>query len=166
MKTKTITRAAMALTLIFICFSIFKGTTNILNALFIPLILYFGLFQLSSREFIAVTIATILFCFIFFKVQIIFVLAYCSIALLLIWLNNKSYGWLLAAALLTVAISVSFFIALTMTDFIFGTQINTLLIRMLGGNIIAYCLLLLCEGLLISLIQISAIWKFGSRMMV
>lgn len=166
MKTKTITRAAMALTLIFICFSIFKGTTNILNALFIPLILYFGLFKLSSREFIAVTIATMLFCFIFFKVQIIFVLAYCSLALLLIWLNNKSYGWLLAVALLTVAISVSFFIALTMTDFIFGTQINILLIRMLGGNIIAYCLLLLCEGLLISLIQIFAIRKFGSRMMV
>lgn len=166
MKTKTITRAAMALTLIFICFSIFKGTTNILNALFIPLILYFALFQLSSREFIAVTIAAILFCFIFFKVQIIFVLAYCSLALLLVWLNNKSYGWLLAVALLTVAISVNFFMALIMTDFIFGTQINILLIRMLGGNIIAYCLLLLCEGLLISLIQIFAIRKFSSRMMV
>lgn len=166
MKTKTITRAAMALTLIFICFSIFKGPTNILNALFIPLILYFGLFKLSSREFIAVTIATMLFCFIFFKVQIIFVLAYCGIALLLIWLNKKSYGWLLAFALLTVAISFSFFIALTMTDFIFGTQINILLIRMLGGNIITYCLLLLCEGLLISLIQIFTIRKFGSRMMV
>lgn len=166
MKTKTITRAAMSLTLIFICFSIFKGTTNILNALFIPLILYFSLFQLSSREFIAVTIAAILFCFIFFKVQIIFVLAYCSLALLLVWLNNKSCGWLLAVALLTVAISVSFFMALIMTDFIFGTQINFMLIRMLGGNIIAYCLLLLCEGLLISLIQIFAIRKFSSRMMV
>lgn len=88
------------------------------------------------------------------------------IALLLIWLNNKSYGWLLAVVLLTVAISVSFFIALTMTDFIFGTQVNILLIRMLGGKIIAYGLLLLCEGLLISLIQIFAIRKFGSRMMV
>ena len=166
MKTKTITRAAMTLTLIFICFSIFKGTTNILNALFIPLVLYFGLYKLRSREFIAVTIATMLFCFIFFKVQIIFVLAYCIIALLLMGLNKKSFGWLLAVALLMVAISVSFFMALIMTDFIFGTQINILLIRMLGGNLIAYSLLLLCEGLLISLIQIFAIRKFSSRMMV
>lgn len=107
-----------------------------------------------------------LFCFIFFKVQIIFVLAYCIIALLLMGLNKKSFGWLLSVALLTVAISVSFFMALIMTDFIFGTQINILLIRMLGGNLIAYSLLLLCEGLLISLIQIFAIRKFSSRMMV
>ena len=53
MNIKAITRGALAIALICIFFTIFKGTTNIFNALLVPTALYISLINQRVKEIFA-----------------------------------------------------------------------------------------------------------------
>lgn len=154
MNVKTITQGALAISLIYIFFIIFKGPTNIINALLVPLTLYFSLMNQNIKGIIGVFSVLFLVCFLFFKVQIIFLFFYCAIALLLLILQKKKVPTFLSAVVLTGALSLSFWISIIMTDLIFLTHMSDIMLNIFKGNYLIFVMVIIFEGALVGISQL------------
>jgi hypothetical protein len=150
-KASTITQGALTVTLIFVYFLLFKGVANILNALLVPLTLYVFSRGRKMSEVLAVYSVLVLICALFLNLQIIFILFYCGIAYLLSFLSNKNYHTVVSLLILAFAVSLSFWVAIMLTDYIFLTHINAIMMKILKGNLFAYALMLFAEGSLVAL---------------
>lgn len=148
-RTVAIAQGALTIALIFVSFLLFRGAVNILNAFFVPLVLYFYSVGKKPWELFAVNGVLVLFCVIFFPMQIVFVVIYCLLAFALKVLNDVKVHPAFASLLLTIGVSISFWAGIILTDFIFGTRVNVIMIELLRGNVLAYIILLLAEGALV-----------------
>lgn len=150
-------RAALAVALCIISLTVFRGMLNIINALFIPLIIVVFTTGANKRIILALSAVLLALCLIFFLPQAFFVLLYCLLAAIIKHLLDRRCPLLLILLLTTLTSSSGFAAAALVTDFVFSTQIIRLTIGMLNGSILLYAMLLLLEGLLIAGIQIPAV---------
>jgi hypothetical protein len=148
MKTVDIVRGALSLTVIVISLFLFKGTTNLINAIIIPVTLYINLRGWQPRQVASVFAAFLLLCAILFNYQIIFASIYCLMTGVYLFLNARKVNVLVRAIVLTLIASACFAVGIKLTDFIFMTQIETLLLKVLKGNLLIYYLILFVEGLI------------------
>jgi hypothetical protein len=139
----------LTIALVCIFFTVFKGVTNIFNALLVPLALYGNLMNLKREERYAILGALLFVCAILFKVQVIFTVFYCMIALLLLYIQSKKWSFLRGAVLLSLGLSLSFWIAIEATDALFLTHMGDIMRHALNGNRLAYAGLLVFEGALV-----------------
>ena len=151
MSIQAITRGALTIALICIFFILFKGFINIFNALLVPLVLYVNLLALKNEERYLILIALLLVCAILFKVQFIFTIFYCIIGLLLLFIQRKKWPFIPGAILLSLVLSLSFFIAIEATDALFLTHVGDIMRHALNGNILAYLGVLVLEGGLVGI---------------
>jgi len=160
-KLKMITRGAMAIALIFVSFTLFKGVTNILNAFLVPLTLYLCTINQKKMQVFSLYFAVVILCSIFFNMQIFFIVFYCCIAFLLLKLREKNINTILSALALTITISFCFWIGIMLTDLIFLTQMNYIIMDALKGKIYIYGMTIIIEGALVGVGQL-----FISKMVV
>jgi len=164
-KLNMITRGAMAMALIFISFSLFKGVTNILNAFLVPMALYLCSINQKKKQIFTLYSAVIIVCFLFFNVQFFFIIFYCCIAFILIELRKKNINTLLSALILTLTISFSFWIAIMLTDHFFLTHMNNIIMKVLKGNVLKYIITLIIEGALVGVSQLLVSRLFYKRLL-
>ncbi len=162
--TKSITFGALAVALVIVSFTLFKGVTNILNALLVPLALSLVSLKLRKMEIITILICVILICFFFFYLQLFFIFFYCAISILLVFLSNKKVKSVLSVLILTVATSLSFWIAIILTDAVFATKMNTIMLNVFKGNYSLYSTMLLVEGLIVSVAMFLLFRAVSKRM--
>jgi|GEM_PF-832235 len=162
--TITITQGALTIALVFVSFLLFRGAVNILNAFFVPLALYFFSIGKKTGEIIAVDSVLILLCAFFFPMQIVFIIIYCLIAYVIKILNNVHMYPALAALVLTIGVSFSFWAGIMLTDFFFGTRVNTIMMNLLHGNIFVYVTMLIIEGALVGICLLFLSRKFSKRL--
>jgi len=151
---KTITRGALSIALICVFFTIFRGPTNIINALLVPLTLYMSVINQKAKDTAVIFSTLFLVCFILFKVQMIFTFFYCILALMLRLFQNKKVPNLIAGIIMTISISLSFWISIIFTDYIFLTHISDIMLRMAHGNYFIYMSVLVFEGALVGISQL------------
>ena len=108
MRIKAITTGALTIALVCVFFMIFKGPTNIFNALLVPLVLYGCLRMLKQTEGYTIMVALLFLCSLLFKVQIVFALFYCLAALVLLNIRVKKWPFLYEASLLSLIFGLSF----------------------------------------------------------
>ena len=159
--TKSITRGALAIALIVVSFSIFKGVTNIFNAFLVPIALHLGTLGTKRVEKAAVFGLVFLLCFLFFKLQMFFLLIYFFVAVLLSLLLK--YRTWISVSFLTIANSIGFFVGILLTDLLLSTHMFALLMGVLGNNVIAYAGILLFEGAIVSVGQLFLARKMEQR---
>ncbi|MBU3113249.1 hypothetical protein [Clostridium lacusfryxellense] len=159
-----ITRGAMAMALIFISFSLFKGVTNILNAFIVPLVLYLCLINQKKKQIFTLYLAVIVFCIIFFNIQFFFIIFYCAVAFILTQLRQKKVNTILSTLTLTIAISFSFWIGIMLTDYFFLTHMNEIIMKVMKGNILKYGIMLIIEGALVGVSQLFVSSIFYKRL--
>lgn len=164
-KLNMITRGAMALALIFVFFTLFRGVTNILNAFLIPLTLYVCTINQKEKQIFTLYSAVIIFCLLFFKIQLFFIVFYCCIAFLLIKLREKKINTMLSALILTITISLSFWISIILTDNFFLTHMYDIIMRVFKGNTLAYAMMLIIEGALVGISQLYISKMFYKRIL-
>jgi hypothetical protein len=164
MNVSVITRGAIAVALIFVCFSLFKGPLNILNALLVPLILYISLLNQKLKEMLTVFAVALIFCFIFFRFQLFFIIIYCLIALLLKNLQEKRIKTFISVIVLSSALTLSFWLGVMLTDLVFSTHMNEIVLKLLNGNILVYAAVLLSEGAFIGVCQLLISKSLYKRM--
>ena len=160
-EVSTITKGALMLALIYIFFFLFKGVTNIFNAFLVPITLYVFSKGKNRQEKLLIYGVLITFCALFYNIQVVFVTFYCAIAYLLNSLNNnKKLNKVFTIIILSTAISLSFWVAIILTDYIFLTRINAIMMQVLKNNIIAYGIIFFIEGAVIGLILLFLSNKF------
>lgn len=166
MGLKTITRGALAVALIYVCFLMFKGATNILNALFVPLIIYLVTLESSKKDTLALYGMIFLFCALFINIQIFFVLFYCLIASVLTFLYKTKSGKTVTILLLTLTTGSCFWLGIVLTDFVFHTQINSIMLRILNSNVFLYVMIILIEAGIVSVLLFILSGVFRGRMKI
>ncbi len=153
---RSITFGALTIALIVVFFTIFKGVTNILNAFFVPMILFSFSINRKAIELLAVFAASIATCALFFNLQLIFIVFYCIIALLLSIVNRRKIGFVVSAIILSAGVAFFFWSAIGLTDFLFKTRMSELMLEMLNGKKLFYLLLLTFEGTLVGIALLLA----------
>ena len=153
---RSITLGALTIALIVVCFTFFKGITNILNAFFVPMLLFSFSINRKAIDLIVVFTASIAMCALFFNLQLIFIVFYCIIAFILSTLNRKNIGVALSATILSVTITFFFWSAIILTDMIFKTRMNEIMLKILNGNRLVYLLILAFEGTVVGIGQLLA----------
>jgi len=150
-KTKTITKGGMIIAFTFISFTIFRGITNILNAFFIPFIIYAFLKKNEYKEILVIYFALIISTLIFYRIQSFFIVGYCIIALVIHVQNKKKIEAVKTIILNAFVISLIFWMGIIITDAVFSTNINQIMLRITENNILKYGFILIIEGLLVSI---------------
>jgi hypothetical protein len=98
---------------------------------------------------VTVFIAALLVVLFLYQLQTIFFIFYGLVALLLIELNKKHFHWIVSTLVLSVCLSLSFYLATIITDFIFLTRIRAFTIAMVGGSPIVYAMYLSAFGFIV-----------------
>ncbi|MFO7814326.1 MAG: hypothetical protein R6V14_01075 [Halanaerobiales bacterium] len=151
MRIKNLTQAALSLTLIFIFFMLFKGTTNILNSIFVPLVLYINISKFKRKEYIALVTAVLILTFLFFFQQIFFILFYALLGWVLHELFKRKRGFLLKTTVLTIVNFTGFIIIINITDLLLGTTITKALLSIGGGTQLGLVIVFFLEALFVAL---------------
>ena len=126
--------AAMILSISLVSFSLFRGATNILNAFLVPLVLAIGSLRLNWKSYGAVLLALAGLTAILFPVQIVFVILYGALAGLIRTLLQHRFI-IVAILIHAAAVSIGFWLAILLTDLIFLTRMQAILLQMLGHNV-------------------------------
>ncbi len=153
---RSITFGALTIALIVVFFSLFKGITNILNAFFVPITLFFYSINRKALELVTVYLAAIVVCALLFNLQLIFIVFYCAIAHILTIINKKSTGIALSIIAFSAIVTLFFWMAILLTDFLFKTHMSEIILKLMNGNRVNYMLLLTFEGTVIGISQVFA----------
>ncbi len=152
MNVGLVAQGALAIAMVTVFFLMFRGVTNVFNALLVPLTLYAFSRGNKLEEILTVYAAVLIFVALFFKLQLIFILLYFVIAFLLDLLlrDGERRHTLMATLTISLAVSLGLWVAVVLTDDLFGTRIYEITLGMLGGNAYAYAIMLWIESFLIS----------------
>ncbi|MHB1154352.1 MAG: hypothetical protein ACYCWE_03490 [Eubacteriales bacterium] len=82
---------------------------------------------------------------------------------MLLQIHEKNVRIALAILLLTMAVSLSFWIAILLTDRVFLMNINSIMMRIFKGNIFAYTGMLVFEGAIVGTGQLFLSKSFYKR---
>ena len=151
-----VVQGALAIAMVAVFLLLFRGVTNILNAFFVPLVIFAFTRGTRLEEALSVHGALLVFVALFFKLQLVFMLLYCAIGFLLDALlqqpqdEYQSRRTLLVTLTLSLAISLGLWTAVVLTDDLFGTRIQELTLLILQGNTFAYALVLWIESFLVT----------------
>lgn len=134
--TRKLTISAFAIALVLVSFTLFKSTTNLLNAIFVPLALAVMLYRMPSKQRIMASITAYLIVLILFPTQIVYMSVYIGLAFVLVQPNPKStiLMWLIKIS----AFAFILFIATIITDTLFMLQINTFVSKITQGNVLFF----------------------------
>lgn len=163
MKTNEITHAGIALALIMVCYIMFKGTLNIVNALLVPLLLYGCFSRQGLKGAVATLLAFLFLCVIINPLQIIFSIFYILSALLLCLVTREQIKFPLKVLIMSGGVFISFLLSIKLTDHIFLTRIETFMLLLVGGNYFFYLFILFLEGLLVGTALVYAAKLYDER---
>ena len=160
--TRSITISALAIGLVLASFTVFRHTTNLMNAIIVPLILAVLLFHLSTKQKILVYATTYFVVILLFPVQLVFMLLYIVLASRLSYLmhNQSVLIWIGHALLFAIVL----FIATYLTEIIFLLHINRFIFNMLQRNVLLFVSFYLIESVLILLFQTVMMKQINKRM--
>ncbi len=146
LKTSDITLGGITIALALVSFMIFKGITNIFNALVIPLLLYCCISRQSKKAMFITFFAFLFLSGLFFKQQLFFSIFYIALAILLAYLTRVKLSLPLKALTLSGASFVSFILAIRLTDFVLFTRIELIMLSLVQGSLPAYLGIIFLQG--------------------
>ncbi len=163
MKTVEVTRAGIVLTLVMVFYALFKGTSNILNALLVPLLLYTAISSFSLKGRIVLFFALIFLSAIINVWQIFFSLVYFLLAVLINLTTVWQWKLPLRIALVSVVVFISYLFSIRLTDLVFGTRIETIMLQFVGGNYFIYAAIIALEGFVVGTILVWGAYIYDKK---
>jgi len=159
MKAKKIVLGALCLGICILSLFFFRGVTNVINAIVIPLSLGIFTFSMDFKEKLAVYIGLAIFAFVLFPLQLIFLFFYFLISLLLIYIDLWNLGFLKGFLLLSFSLTLFFTASVFLTDLIFGSKIVQITMSLMGDNILIYLLSVAIQAIVVSVIVLPLYLK-------
>ena len=145
--------------LIFVFFTFFRGMSNIVNALLVPLTMTVMMAGETRRARMVFSFAVVLLVLLFFQAQIIFILLYILISEALLQISKSPRPFWLQGLSIGVLAGLGFWAAILLTDAVFKTRIHTFMLMLAQGNVLRLALIMLGEGLIIGFLLVWS-WRF------
>lgn len=147
MKSKSLSYGAIAIALILVSFFFFRGMTNLVNCITVPIIFLLFTQGFDLRSSLAVAASVLLAVIFIFPTQILFILIDLGMAVLLRFIQRKRcliqlmYPFIVTFLIITGVI---------LTDKLFQTEINSFILRISAGKGYIYFSIFFIESLIIS----------------
>lgn len=151
MQTKKLTHTAISLTLIIISFMLFRGSTNIFNAVIVPLVFYLNFDKFDFKYFSTLVLISFIIAVLFFFQQLFFIFFYALMAVFIKYLLQYNYHQLFKIIILSFGFGIGFYTTLTLTDTILGTALRKVLASVAAGNVYFLILLYTVTSLFVSI---------------
>jgi len=151
MDTRNLTHTAISLTLVIISFLLFRGSTNVFNAVIVPLIFYLNYKKFEFKNFFTLVLLSFIIALLFFFQQLFFIFFYAIMAAFIKLLLQYNYQKLIKIIILTLVFGMGFYTTLTLTDTILGTALREVLASVAAGNIYFLILLYTATSLFVSI---------------
>ena len=140
-------RAGILLGLVLASLFLFRGTTNLVNAVTVPLIMAFAWKSLPApQERLTFLTATLLLGFFLFRFQVFFLILYFSISWVLVLAGERGWPFFRRFLTLTLLATCGFWLALLLTQVVLGAPVQKALVALVGGSYIRYLFLLAVQG--------------------
>ena len=154
MNARSLSRPALGVVLIIVFFTLFRGMTNILNALLVPLTMIMVTEPESPGHRAVFMLAAVLVVFLFYPHQLVFMLLYVLMSSVYRMMKRQDISVGLRVLGLGILAGVGFWGAILGTDALFGTRIRAFMLMLAGGSLPRLLLIMLGEGLLIALLLV------------
>lgn len=164
MNTRKLTNTAISLTLIIISFMLFRGSTNIFNAVTIPLIFHLNFSNFDFKTFSTLVLLSFIIAVLFFFQQLFFIFFYALIAVFIKYLLQYNYHKLLKIIILSFAFGIGFYTTLTLTDTILGTALRDVLAAVAAGNLFFLILLYTVTSLFVAISLLGIIPQIENQL--
>ena len=150
--TFKLTQASLTIATSFAVAFLFRGTTSLLAAMIIPILLFIFLHKFSLNDTLIVSFALILLTFIFITTQTVFMFIYACLGFALRLLIPKEKQNILFYRLLLywILVNATLLIGIILTELLFAIPLHTFMLRISGGNALIYTLILSLEGLIVA----------------
>ncbi|WP_422485874.1 hypothetical protein [Gudongella sp. DL1XJH-153] len=163
---KTLTMSAFALALSVFSLLLFRGPISIASTFLIPVIIVlFSRGQLKSYLLVYAGLFTTTL--LFFPTQIIFVATYMLLsALLKVFFITSTFKVnisLLGVIGYILIVSLVLFVGIRLTELVFLVPLHTMMLRISGNNFLSYSLILVIEGIFVSIFNIGILRLFVPR---
>jgi hypothetical protein len=155
MTTKSITHIALSLALIVVFFFLFRGVSNILNSILIPIVLYINVSKFNWQKLLVLVLTATIFSFLFFIQQIFFLFLYVLLAGLLYRVMNSNRSFFIKLIVLSAGTLTGFIVSINLTDLLLGTKIKEALLAITNGNAIWFLGLIVVEAVIVALSLLS-----------
>ncbi|MGM0603602.1 MAG: hypothetical protein ACQESS_09850, partial [Bacillota bacterium] len=158
-----ITFTAFSLALIFVSLTLFRGTTNIINSLTVPIIIHINIRKYGIRNFVLLIFSALIISILFFFQQLVFIFIYALIALNLNFIQTHNYRFFKSSVIISSITSAGFLIGVNLTDLIFGTAITDVFASISGGNILVLLAIFAVQGILIGNLLLILVKRIENR---
>jgi hypothetical protein len=162
-----LTRSALALALSVVSLLLFRGTTSIVSAFVIPVVIALFSKRNEVLSFVYIASSLIMMTVLFFQTQIIFIIGYLLLSLVLKHLLMDSamkvkfsFTGILKYLLAVMAI---LFMGIWLTQVIFLIPIHDMMLRFSNNHPLRYLGILLVEGIAITVVNLLFLKATTSR---
>lgn len=154
--TKNLTISALAIALVLVSFTLFKGTTNLFNAILVPLILAIMVYRIPVKQRFITLFTAYIIVMLLFPTQIIYMFVYIGLALILINSNRNSTNitWIIRI----IGFALVLFIATYISDYMFKLEINAFVYNLTQGRLLFFIGFYIIESIII-LISVSFMFR-------
>jgi len=163
MKINEVTRAGIILALVMVSYALFKGTSNIFNALLVPLFLYAAISNLSLKGVVALFLSLMFLSAVINMWQIFFSLIYFFLAVLIYLATTRQLKFSLRILLISFVVFISFLFSIRLTDLVFGTRIEAFMMQLAGDSFFIYAAIIALEGVVVGTILVYAAHFYDQR---
>lgn len=145
---------------------IFRGTTSLISAMIIPIVLFLFLNSFRLIDYIIISIVLIILSLLLITTQVIFVSLYTilGIALRLLIFNGKPIKIIFSLTIYSLIVILSLFIGIILTETIFLVPLHSFMLQISRHNILIYFMILAIEGIIITFFHYFVIKKLNKSL--
>jgi|GEM_PF-1138911 len=166
-QTGVLTRSAIALALCVVSLLLFRGAISIVSTFIIPAVIVLFSKRREITSFIYVSTGLLMMTVLFFQTQIVFVIGYLLLSIVLKhYFTDSAMNMrisLLGIVKYLLSVILVLFIGIQLTQIIFLIPLHDMMLRLSGDDPIRYFLILLVEGIAVTLINLLILKAFISR---
>ncbi|NDL67108.1 hypothetical protein [Anaerotalea alkaliphila] len=166
-QNKLLALSGMAVCLSLLSLLLFRGTTSLLSAGAIPVLLALFLYRHPVRSFLATATALLVATVFFFTTQSLFVLGYVllgSLLRLFLYRFRAGNGIRGGFAAYVLAVSGVLYLAIRLTEWAFRVPLHQMMLTISNGRWQVYGLVILLEGLLVGLFHRVLLTSMAARL--
>ena len=164
MNIKSLTYAAISISLIFMSFILFRGAANIVNSIIVPVVFYINYTKFNLKEYLLLILAVFILSFLFFFQQLFFIIFYAVLGWLLYYTLKRKLGFIVNTIIISIAFLIGFVSTISLTDLIIGTALRKALLTVGGGSQLGLILVFIMISIVVGLTLDFIIFELDKRL--
>lgn len=146
-------QASLTIALSLVIAFLFRGTTSLIAAMIIPVILFLFMYSFRLLDYLIISMVLVFLTLVFITTQVVFMLLYTILgfSLRLLIKQKKQINTFIRILIYFFVVTASLFIGIFLTEVIFSIPLHTFMLKVSKNSALVYFLILSVESLIITM---------------